>query len=279
MLSLFESIGEIKQAIAALQPSNTLVVYRRPQTTQQPSSHGSRVDHSDPPVTDVETQADQALAATEISELRKQLADTRNACLIASEDANRWNLLAVERLAEIGRLEACSSLVDHSKLLEPTPESQVEESEPLEDVVLPVGKSKLPVDPDTLQVNAGRSLPVAASEPPAADEPVVEVTAIAVDSPPVVTSELLVDEPPADEPEEEAAGVEKAIAATRRLITAAKLATLLKVHPSSVGRAAKDGHEKFMKWSSEQKGSAGRTWDFILVKKGGKEVPQFFTRY
>ena len=32
--------------------------------------------------------------------------------MIASEDANRWNLLAVERLAEIGRLEALISLVN-----------------------------------------------------------------------------------------------------------------------------------------------------------------------
>ena len=81
----------------------------------------------------------------------------------------------------------------------------------------------------------------------------------------------------ADEPEEEAAGVEKEIAVPKELITATDLAPILGVTQPTVGRAAKNlGHEKFRKWSSKQKGSAGRTWDFILVQKGGKEVPQFF---
>ena len=71
----------------------------------------------------------------------------------------------------------------------------VDYGEPLEVSELAVSQSKSLVDQDNLQVNNVGSLPLTASKPPAEDEPVVEVAAIAVDSPPVATSELLVDEP------------------------------------------------------------------------------------
>ena len=84
------------------------------------------------------------------------------------------------------------------------------------------------------------------------------------------------DNLPAEVEIEEPAVVE-AIAGTKELISATELAPLLGVTQPTVSRAANNlGHEKFRKWSSKQKGSAGTTWDFILVKKGGKEVPQFF---
>lgn len=50
-------------------------------------------------------ESDMKRADTIISELRYQLADLNNACAIASEDANRWNLLAVERLSLIEQLQ------------------------------------------------------------------------------------------------------------------------------------------------------------------------------
>ena len=67
--------------------------------------------------------------------------------MIASEDANRWNLLAVERLAEIGRLEALNSLVD---------------------------KVEPPVDQTTLQGNDDSSLLDVSSEPLAKEAVEVE---------------------------------------------------------------------------------------------------------
>ena len=90
----------------------------------------------------------------------------------------------------------------------------------------------------------------------------------------------------ADESADESAVEEEAIeeeaieeAVEKEGISATELAPLLGVTQPTVSRAAmKLDHEKFMKWS-KKKDSAGRTWDFILVKKGGKEVPQFFTRY
>ena len=158
--------------------------------------------------------------------------------MIASEDANRWNLLAVERLAEIGRLEALSS---------------------------PVDKGEPPVDQTTLQGNDDSSLLDVSSEPLAKEA--VEVEEPAVGEPTEVSSlPLAASEPPKEE----------AIAAPNELITATELAQILRVHQSSVSRAAKEDHESFKKWSSNQKGSAGRTWDFILVQRGGKVVPQYF---
>ena len=175
--------------------------------------------------------------------------------MIASEDANRWNLLAVERLAEIGRLEALSSLADESEPLEPMPEVPVDESEPLEDAVLPIPPSEPPVDQGILE---DATLPITLSELPVDQDP-LQVNNVG-------SLPLAASEPPKEE----------AIAAPNELITATELAQILRVHQSSVSRAAKEDHESFKKWSSDQKGSAGRTWDFILVKKGGKEVPQFF---
>ena len=118
---------------------------------------GSAVDHSNPPTPE---QASEPLLAT--SEMHKQLADLKEACAIANTDADRWNRIAVERLVEIERLSTQSLPVDHYKLLEPTPESQVNESEPLE----------------------------VSSPPVAASEPAIEV-AIALEEAPHLTREQL----------------------------------------------------------------------------------------
>lgn len=169
---------------------------------------GSAVDHSNPPTPE---QASEPLLAT--SEMHKQLADLKEACAIANTDANRWNRIAVDRLAEIERLSNQSSPVDHYKLLECTPESQVD-----------------------------------GSEPPAEDEPAVEVAAITVDSPPMATSELLVDEPAADEP----AVVELTntnIADIPKSTTGKGLSKRLGVDQSNVSRQKDDGNESFFKWS------------------------------
>lgn len=79
-------------------------------------------------------------------------------------------------------------------------------------------------------------------------------------------------EPATSEPQAE----ESARAVPTDLISATELAPLLAVTQPTVSRAAQKGNEKFRKWSSKQKGSAGVTWDFILVQTGGKQVPQFF---
>ena len=178
---------------------------------------GSAVDHSNPPTPE---QASEPLLAT--SEMHKQLADLKEACAIANTDANRWNRIAVDRLAEIERLSNQSSPVDHYKLLECTAESQVD-----------------------------------GSEPPAEDEPAVEVAAITVDSPPMATSELLVDEPEADEPEAEPAGVEvraNTIKSIPKPMTGSGLGKRLRlknkpVNQSTVSRQKDDGNESFFKWS------------------------------
>ena len=65
-------------------------------------------------------QAQGTPLSADISELRKQLADLKESCAIANTDANRWNRIAVERLAEIERLSTQSSPVAHNEPLSST---------------------------------------------------------------------------------------------------------------------------------------------------------------
>ena len=237
MLSLFDSLAEVKQALASLQPSNSPVDYNEPPSPTIETG----VDYSSPPL------PEQALAATEIIELRKQLADTRNACLIASEDANRWNLLAVARLAEIGRLEALSSLVD---------------------------KGEPPVDQTTLQGNDDSSLLDVASEPLAKEA--VEVGKPAAGEPEEVNSlPVAASETPGEVAVEEVAiaaqETNSNISIIRKPLTGTELEKRLDKDNSTISRAKEKGNEYFRKWSAKLDPD-GIAWEF---RKGEYRSAQY----
>ncbi len=211
--SLLETVAQLKQALTSLQLSNSLVDYNEPPSPTIETG----VDYSSPLL------PEQARADTEISELRKQLADTRNACLIASEDANRWNLLAVERLAEIGRLEALSSLVD---------------------------KGKPPVNQTTLQGNDESRLLDVASEP-------LEKEAVEVEEPATGEPE---EEAIAGEPEE-VSSLPVAAGEPLEPLTSLGLGKRLKKNNSSVSRNKDKGNAYFREWSAKLDPD-GIAWEF-----------------
>lgn len=162
-------MGEIKQALAVLQPTNPLVVYRKPQTTQQQSRHGSLVDYHKPPSSPVGSGVDQSNPPLpeQASSLPVDIAEPLT------------TMQAIEPLEQ----SASSLPIANSELLEPMPEMPVNYDEPLVEEPAEV-EAAIAVD----------SSPVATSEllvdEPATSEPLEEEAIAPAESPHLTRNQL-----------------------------------------------------------------------------------------
>ena len=114
-------MAEVKQALASLQPSNPLVVYRRPETVQPPSSHGSPVDHN---------ELHSPTVGSEVDHSSPLLPEPASSLLVDISESLSM-LQAIEPLEPSPLEQSASNLLkDNSEPLESMLEVQVDTGEP-----------------------------------------------------------------------------------------------------------------------------------------------------